>query len=360
MTRAEEHAKSCPICGEGRFGSFLEVASVPVHVGVVWPSEAEAKGCPRGDIELAFCEGCGFIANVAFDPARVDYELRYDNALHFSSVFQNYEQGLARRLVSRYGIRDSHVIEIGCGSGHFLGLLCELGHNRGHGFDPSHDPEHADPCVGGSVVVERDYYSDRHAQLPADLVCCRHVLEHVADPRELLLGLRRTLQHHPQAVVYFEVPNAFLALRQLSIWDVIYEHCLYFVPESLGFLFRSCGFEVLDLHEAYDGQFLGIEARLDPAWEQGALPPRPDLGRTPEDVQAFARSFQERREGWKERLAKLEAEGRRAVVWGGGAKAVSRWTGWSTSTRASRAATWPGAASPSWPRRASSSHRRTW
>ena len=35
-------------------------------------------------------------------------------------------------------------------------------------------------------------------------------------------------------------------LRDLAIWDIIYEHCGYFVPESLASCFDEAGFQVLD------------------------------------------------------------------------------------------------------------------
>ncbi len=241
--------------------AFLEVAQVPTHVGVLWPSAEQARACPRGDIRLAFDIRTGFIRNEAFDESLVDYSLRYDNALHFSPFFQAYEEALAKRLVERHGVRGKEVVEIGAGGGRFLGLLCELGDNVGTGYDPSHDAAAADARVGDRVRIVRDVFSESHAEQRADLVCCRHVLEHLTDPARLLRLLRRTLARDPDTVVYFEVPNSYLILRELSIWDVIYEHCGYFVPESLGALFRSCGFEILDLHESYEGQFVGIEAR---------------------------------------------------------------------------------------------------
>jgi len=320
----QSQGDGCPVCGGRRFDPFLEIAAIPVHVGVVWPTAAQARDCPRGDVQLRFCARCGFIANVAFDPERVDYELRYDNALHFSSVFRDYEKALAERLVARYGLHRAHIVEIGCGSGHFLGLLCSLVEGRGVGFDPSHDPATADPLVGDTVQVVRDYYSERYADQPADLVCCRHVLEHLPDPCGFLAGLRRTLERSPETVLHFEVPNAFLALRELSIWDVIYEHCLYFVPDSLAYLFRRSGFEVLDVHEAFGGQFVGLEARprAGPPPSSASLP-SPDLGSLEQLVVRFSEHFRERRDRWRDELASLRAAGRRVVAWGGGAKAVS-------------------------------------
>ena len=301
-------------------GVFLEIREVPVHVGVLWPSAGAARDCGRGDIRLRFERESGFIHNAAFEASRVDYSLRYDNALHFSPFFQAFEERLARRLIERYGIRAKDIVEVGAGGGRFLGLLCELGGNRGTGYDPSHDAAAADARLSERVRVVRDYYSDRHADQPADLVVCRHVLEHVPDPRAMLRTIRNALDARPAAVLYFEVPNSYYILRDLSIWDIIYEHCGYFVPESLAAMFEDCGFEILDLHETYEGQFVGIEARIAPA---GA-------SRTPRDLEPLARCisdfrgrFGAKRDAWQQRLEALRREGKRCVVWGAGAKAVS-------------------------------------
>jgi len=311
----------CPACGDAGAEPFLRLPDVPVHVGVLWPDARRARGCARGPMELSFCPGCGSVTNTAFRPDLVDYSLRYDNALHFSATFRAYEEALAQRLVDEYGVRGRQVVEIGCGSGRFLGLLCRLGDNRGTGYDPSFEAERADPLVDERVEVVRDVYSERHAGRVADLVCCRHVLEHLAEPGEFLAGLRRTLDGQPEAVLYLEVPNGLFILRDLSVWDVIYEHCSYFAPAALAGLVRRSGFDVVDVREDYAGQFVGLEAR------PGAGAPEPgpaeaELQELRRHVAAFGRHVREKRDAWRERLRSLREQGRRVVVWGGGGKAV--------------------------------------
>lgn len=318
-----ESMHRCPICESSDLEVFLEIESAPVHVGVVWESAKAAAECPRGEIRLAFCSHCGLIYNVAFDPDLVDYSLKYDNTLGFSPRFQKFERDLAGRLIDRYDVRGRDVIELGAGSGRFLGLICELGENRGTGFDPSHDLAHPDPLLGDRAKVLRDYYGSAEADRVVDLVCCRHMLEHLDEPGELLRVLRENLRSRPEAIVYFEVPNAHLALREKSIWDVIYEHTSYYVPSALEYAFRNAGFEVLDVHECFSGQFAAVEARIDPNWKgERELEANGDE-EVVELVKGYAEEFRRMLDTWGERLAEFQRTGKSVVLWGGGAKAVS-------------------------------------
>lgn len=316
----------CPACGSGRYATFAELPDMPVHVGVLWQSATDAREGARGDVALAYCSDCGMVGNHAFDPSRVDYGLRYDNALHFSETFQKFEHETAERLIDRYAMRERRIAEIGCGSGHFLSLICKLGSNRGIGFDPSFEPGRE--ALPDSVRILREYYADDHAEHKADLVCCRHVLEHIPEPRPFLDMVRRSLDGDADAIVYFEVPNASLVLRDLSIWDVIYEHCNYFARPTLTKLFRSCGFEILDVQEPYQEQFLSIEARLSRKSGDSVEASRDDetrkqLSELEALVASFANEVHRKREEWNRRLEGYARDGQRAVIWGAGAKTVS-------------------------------------
>ena len=315
--RAAETA--CPSCGSKDTTLAATVSGMPVHVGVLWPSADSARACPRGDMELVFCHSCGFLFNAAFEEGLVDYSLSYDNALHHSAVFKEYELALAHRLIDRYEVRRKTIAEIGCGSAHFLGLMCQLGENRGFGFDPSHDPEFIDELAVGRVEVRREYYDQDSADIGADLICARHVLEHVADPAALLTSLRAAIGD--STVVYFEVPNALLAIEQLSIWDLMYEHCGYYTTGSLRRLFRSTGFDVIDVRESYEGQFIGIEAKAGVAAREAF--PSNEHSRLSDLVSAYSGHVEQRRRTWNERLIEEADRGSRVVVWGAGGKGVS-------------------------------------
>lgn len=314
----------CPVCGKAAESTFLALQDVPVQCNVQWPSREAALAAPRGDIALACCSGCSMIWNTAFDPSLVRYDEQYENSLYFSPRFLEYASDLARHLVETYRLYGKEIIEIGCGQGEFLQLLCALGENHGLGFDPASRAGGAEGRgeLPDQVVIVRDVYPGTSRQSAADLICCRHVLEHLADPRLLLQEMRQALAERPEAVVYVEVPNAAFMLRNRSIWDVIYEHCLYFSATALTALFTANGYQVLAVREGFGGQYLSLEARAG----QGRVRHCPDLACEAREAGtlacAFGRHYCATVEAWAGRLEAWHRAGRRVVVWGAGSRGV--------------------------------------
>jgi SAM-dependent methyltransferase len=321
---------------------------VPVYCNVLYERRGEALAAPTGDMDLVFCPACGHLFNAAFDPTRVVYSSAYENSLHHSPRFQAYARGQAQRLVADHGLHGKTVVEIACGQGDFLQLLCETGGNRGVGFDPSYTPGRGG--TGGSPADLRfvqDYYSEAHAGVPADLVCCRHALEHMARPVEFLRGLRRTIGERPTAL-FFEVPNSLYTLADLGVWDLIYEHCGYFWEGSLAAAFRRAGFRPTRLASEFGGQYLAIDVAPDSDLAGGASLPAAQASPAFRDASArkvqasasgragalsldalaelvgrFADAYRTRVEHWERVLDALRRDGRRAVLWGAGSKGVS-------------------------------------
>ncbi|MGQ0679436.1 MAG: class I SAM-dependent methyltransferase [Actinomycetota bacterium] len=276
-----------------------------------------AVGCDRGDIRLVFCAGCGAIYNSKFEPDRVNYDGGYENSLHYSRRFVEYAQSLAQRLVATYRLEGGSALDIGSGRGDFLSMLCDAGMACGVGFDPSHDPSAA--CASdGRLVFHSEHYPPTGEGPDADLVSCRHVLEHLLEPAALLRALRAELAERG-ATVYLEVPNAQYMLEKLAIWDVIYEHAWYFTPAALYRLVVSCEFSVRSQGECFEGQYLYLD--LEPGDHSF-----PDMS-IPAVAKNSAAIFSDRYHaavlGWSELLAEWLREGRRVAVWGAGSKGVS-------------------------------------
>ena len=204
-------------------------------------------------------------------------------------------------------------------------MLCRLGDNRGIGFDPSYVNGRVDSTAGKGLSVIRDHFSEKYADLACDLLVCRHTLEHIPDPAAFLSGIRHALGRR-QVPVFFEVPNALFTLRQGGIWDVIYEHCSYFCPPSLAYLFRQSQLSVRGMRGDFGGQFLCMDAAnangasSEPAAREDA---EDEVALILQDARKLGQEFREKVEYWRKTLQALRQSGKRAVVWGAGSKGVT-------------------------------------
>ncbi len=278
---------------------------------------------PRGNIDLAFCHTCGHIYNAVFDAELMKYNQQYENSLHFSPRFQEFADQLAESLTSRYDLHNKVVVDVGCGKGDFLRLMSQAGANKGYGFDPSYVPN-GDLDAASNVTFIQDFYSEKYSDYRADMICCRHVLEHIEQPCQFVANIRRSVEPNSSAVVYFEVPNALFSLRDSSVWDIIYEHCGYYTPNSLIHLFQSSGFEVLKHEEAYGGQFISIEAVL----AHGQAEPRSistnySIQHLQQLTEEFSQRYREKLTYWTYMLEELAEQSQKVALWGAGSKGVT-------------------------------------
>ena len=314
---------TCPICDSGDIDIFIEIPQIPVYCNILYKTREEALNAQRADMKLGFCHDCGHVYNYAFNPHLMDYNQNYENSLYFSPRFQQYAEELARRLVERYQLIEKHIIEIGCGDGDFLALLCRLGNNKGVGFDPSHVPDLDRTGEYEQIAFVRDYYSEKYTHYEADFICCRHVLEHIPDPCSFLKEVRTAAGRHQDTVLFFEVPNVVYTLDDLGIWDLIYEHCSYFTANSLNTAFRRSGFEVIFQTSVFQNQFLCIESKPSIRPSQFTSRTSMDPNDLKNSVYCFKAEFDKCVRKWNRELEQLKEKGRAAVVWGAGSKGAT-------------------------------------
>ena len=312
----------CPCCGEDLSEVFYEVGPVPVHSCLMLDDAAAARAFPTGMVRLAACPGCGFVTNTAFDPKWSAYAPNYEDQQSFSPTFNSFAGQLARDLVERHGLEGRRAVEIGCSKGDFMALLCAAGGMETLGIDPSALAGRVAAPPRGSMRFLADYYGPEHLDWPADLICCRHTLEHIRDVAEILGLMRRHAAATPGAVLCIEVPDSTRLWRSCAFEDIYYEHCSYFTAGSLAAAVRRAGFAVTDLRREYGEQYLVLEACLDPTRDR-----RFAIEETPAETMADIQGFRARIGGtlsaWRERVAAARAGGRRVAVWGSGSKCVA-------------------------------------
>jgi ubiquinone/menaquinone biosynthesis C-methylase UbiE len=315
--------RSCLICGSDDVYLFLERDRVPVHQNLLADSREAALVAPVGKLSMCICRSCGFVYNATFDLSRMSYGARYDNTQTCSPEFEQYVERLVSHLVDEAGVRGKTVVEVGCGKGDFIRRLVEHPGSEitGIGFDPSYIGP--DSWHGGKLRFERRFYDQDAASVPADVVICRHVIEHVPEPLELLKAVRRAVSTRPHALICFETPSVEWILENQVVWDFFYEHCSIFTPESLTRAFQTAGFDVQAVSPVFGDQYMWLEAEPSNGAKAESYEPSA-LVRLAERFAEVASQLEDKWRAALDRAATSAPNGRKRVgVWGAGAKGVT-------------------------------------
>ena len=113
-------------------------------------------------------------------------------------------------------------------------------------------------------------------------------------------------------------------LKELGIWDLIYEHCSYFTALSLSRLFVETGLDPINIEKAFGGQYLCIEGRpAAPGRKQNQVALDLSLTEVEKDVKAFADNYRHMISKWGKILTEIGQSGAKAAVWGAGSKGIT-------------------------------------
>ena len=315
---------TCVGCHSNRLYEFFHTEASPVNCGTIPRHREDALMATVGEIRLVYCLDCGLVHNQAFDYRKVDFQPGYEVALTHSKTFLEFQQGVVADLVSTYDLHEKDILEIGCGDGTFLKMICQAGHNRGVGIDPTVSETGTQQLDSGSVRFVRDYFDEKYVNDIGDFICCLSVFEDIPAPLDFLIMLRKMIGER-QPGLYFEVFNGFRSIEAGEIWSIHYEQCNYFSPATLVSLFERAGFKITNSGTCYQqGQYAFVEsvpaafAAVPPARVANQANDKP-----PALITEFARQYRQRTEYWRTKLVELKRVDRRVALWGSGGKGIS-------------------------------------
>lgn len=308
----------CPVCANSQIRPLLDVGELPVQGALPYPRRQEALSAPRGKLLLALCGRCGHLFNAAFRRGLMPQVAPCDYTFSPSRPLAAWTADLVRSLTRQYALEGKTVLEIASGRGEFLRDFRKLGAGNCIGFDPTRRPrsQRSLPPDDG-LIIHPEPFSTRHGSLRPDFVCCRHHLDHLERPADLLELLRAALG--PEIPLYVEVPDAHSMAEGRGIWNLGYEHVSYFCERSLGELLRRTGFVVRSLSLGFAGQFLQMEALSGEDRGEGGTP----LVGRPFAAEEFARRFGTAVSSGRATVGAALREERRPVLWGAGAEAAT-------------------------------------
>lgn len=223
---------------------LYEANNLPVLQNRTFATLKEAISSPQGDFRLVEDEMTGLIYNDKFDDSKLIYDDSYQNEQALSPAFQKHLDDVID--VIKRNFKSDKFLEIGCGKGHFLNLLQDMGYDA-IGVDPSYE--------GSSEYIVKSLYTSELGIFRPSLIL-RHVLEHIKNPFDFLKTISSSNGH--QGLIYIEVPCFDWICSRNAWFDLYYEHVNYFRLSDFSKFFS----EIVESGSLFAGQYIYAVADL--------------------------------------------------------------------------------------------------
>ena len=247
--------KTCPACGVISETATVSRTDLITMQNYIYREYEGAVNAPVGRFELYFCRNCGLVFNAAFDASLMNYDEGY-TAYIPSAVFENYYKEIARLLHEKFDLENGLVVDIACGKGNFLDVLCEMFPAvRGLGIDPSYEPTGIKSPSGNPAFI-KDIFREEQIKEKPSLILCRHAFDQIENPLAFLESIRRSAANYKEIPFFIEVGDLDWMIKHESFSDLCYERCSFFTAESLKNILRLAGFTVEAVEKGFDDLYL--------------------------------------------------------------------------------------------------------
>jgi len=240
------HDKKCLICKSNQVTKILYKENFDFKK--INDKTFSARRIPDGThYRFLECQNCGLIFSSPI-LSQKELEALYSrssfNYVNESRYLQKTYLNYFEKYISYKDLKETSILEIGCGNGFFLEGLEKLGAKNLYGVEPGKaSVNKAKKSIKTNIRIamfKKGFFPKRSF----DVICCFHTLDHVADPDIFLKDVFSLLKRNGK--VFFVVHNTRgLSVRLLGekspIFDI--EHIYLFNPDTLRQLFKMNGFK---------------------------------------------------------------------------------------------------------------------
>ena len=241
---ARSRISDCPVCGGTERGLLYQVREYRI---------VECTACTHGYVETMPTEAElaalysetaeSFLGSGGAGPMAEylgDHDDRYF-AFHADRLAELERAGASAQ---------TRIFDFGCSQGALLATLVKKGFRNVMGFDRSASAAAEGRARWGLDIATGDFAEVVKAHAGTfDIIHAANVLEHVVDPRAILVDLKRLLTKSGRLVV--SVPNTrSLQVRLVGTRSPVIDpphHLQYYGPKSFERLVSSAGFSVVHL-----------------------------------------------------------------------------------------------------------------
>lgn len=248
--------RRCRVCGNSFFKDPLLVYENMPRAAQNLPRMEELADEHGIDLNIFQCSGCGLV-QLSNDP--VPYYKEVIRAAAFSAEMGEFRRKQFAEWISKYSLKGSKVLELGCGYGEYLALLNDCDVNA---YGVEYGKMAVESCRAKNLNAQGTYLGDDDCTLsegPFDAFMILNWLEHLPDINKVLCKIRDNL--NPGGVGLVEVPNFDMILRKNAFSEFIVDHLYYFTKKTLTATLELNGFDVCDCREVWHDYVISAEVK---------------------------------------------------------------------------------------------------
>ena len=231
---------NCLICSNP-ISPFISFGKQPIANGFLLPDQFKDEYF--FDMEVAFCSHCCMV-QLTNQPDREkmfheNYAFYSSSSKHMAAHFEKF----AKDVMDKY--KPEFVVEIGCNDG----ILLKHFTCRKTGIEPSLNV--ADIALSNGIETIASFFDEKVAESivdrrgQADVILSANVMAHIPDLHSVMRGVKKLLK--PEGVLIFEDPYMGDILEKTSYDQIYDEHAFFFSLNSINYLVRQHGMEVVDV-----------------------------------------------------------------------------------------------------------------
>lgn len=288
--------RNCIVCGAELFQQpLLILENMPASAQDI-PGLETIKNDEGIKLHLCQCQGCGLV-QVDCDP--VWYYKDVIRAGGFTKTMTELRKRQYEDFIEKYYLAGKKILEVGAGQGEFLQVLSNFP-VQAYGIE--HKKELVAIAQTKGLCVTNEFAENGHTKLkhaPFDAFLSFNFLEHQPDPNGMLQAIHRNLTEGGVGIV--TVPSWEYIMQYDGFYELIRDHLAYYTFDTLEFLLKKNGFEVLE-REVINRDTLSVVVR------------KRAMGYS----EPLKKSFYALSEEISFYLDKLESQGKKLCLWGAG------------------------------------------
>lgn len=267
-----------------------------------FPEKGEVTEERGIDLDLYQCPWCGLI-QLNNDP--VDYYRDVIRAVGVSEEMREFRREYFKEYVTRFGLEEKRVLEIGAGCGEFMEMMkafCKQVTGLEHKRESVKEAEKKGLSMregfieGEETVIEGG---------PYDGFYIMNFLEHIPEPGPFLRGIANNLTEEGVGLV--EVPNMDYFMENRLFAEFMVDHLTYYTRETLRNLLEINGFEVLETRTIWKNYVISAFVRK----------------RKKTGFEEFRKGQEKLTGEIREYVKEERKKGKKVAVWGAGHEALA-------------------------------------